>query len=190
MKILAGLGNPGSQYLWTRHNAGFMVLDALAEESALSCQKKTFSGLAGEGFWSGSRLLMLKPQTYMNLSGRSVVESLRFHKLSPQDLLVIHDDLDLPFGTVRLKFGGGHGGHNGLRSIITEVGDRNFYRVRVGIGRPLRGDVVDYVLTPFSPGEKKELPFILQGAVSLIAAFLEFGPEKAMSQFNSRVFIE
>lgn len=186
MKIIAGLGNPGSQYQWTRHNAGFMVLDRLSEISGVSCQRKSFSGLSGEGFWLSDRLVLLKPQTYMNLSGRSVAETLRFHKTPIADLIVIHDDLDLPFGKVKLKYGGGHGGHNGLRSIISEVGDRSFYRVRIGIGRPQRGDVVDYVLHPFTLNEKKDLPFVLQGAADLLGLVISEGPEKAMSLFHSK----
>jgi peptidyl-tRNA hydrolase, PTH1 family len=186
VKIIAGLGNPGSQYQWTRHNAGFMVLDRLSEISGVSCQRKSFSGLSGEGFWLSDRLVLLKPQTYMNLSGRSVAETLRFHKTPIADLIVIHDDLDLPFGKVKLKYGGGHGGHNGLRSIISEVGDRSFYRVRIGIGRPQRGDVVDYVLHPFTLNEKRDLPFVLQGAADLLALVITEGPEKAMSLFHSK----
>src|SRR6202007_1523719 len=127
------LGNPGSKYQWTRHNAGFMVLDRFAQLAGISVTKKNFSGLYGEGTFRGERLLLLKPQTFMNLSGRSVAEALRFHKLSLQDLIVIHDDLDIPFGRVKLKEGGGHAGHNGLRSLMQELGNGQFVRLRVGI---------------------------------------------------------
>jgi len=186
VKLIAGLGNPGTRYQWTRHNAGFMVLDRLSSIAGIPIAKKGFSGLCGEGWWQGERLLLLKPFTYMNLSGRSVAEALRFHKLSPDDVLVIHDDLDIPFGRVKLKKGGGHGGHNGLRSLLAELGSGDFIRVRVGIDRPARGDVVDYVLTSFSAEEAGRLPFLLDGVVDAIGSLLSDGLEKTMSLFNNR----
>jgi PTH1 family peptidyl-tRNA hydrolase len=113
-----------------------MVLDRLADLADISVTRKAFNGLCGEGRWQGERLFLLKPQTYMNLSGRSVAAALRYYKLSPADLIVIHDELDIPFGQVKIKEGGGHGGHNGIRSLMTELGDGEFVRIRVGIGRP------------------------------------------------------
>lgn len=186
VKLIAGLGNPGTRYQWTRHNAGFMVLDRLSEIAGIQISKKGFSGLCGEGWWKGERLLLLKPLTFMNLSGRSVAEAIRFHKLSPQDVVVVHDDLDIPFGRVKLKRGGGHGGHNGLRSILAELGNGDFTRVRVGIDRPVRGDVVDYVLTPFSREETRQLPFLLDGVADAIGSLFADGLEKSMSLFNNR----
>jgi len=186
VKLIAGLGNPGTRYLWTRHNAGFMVLDRLSHESGIPAVKKGFSGVYGEGWWQGERLLLLKPFTYMNLSGRSVAEAVRFHKLSLEDLIVIHDDLDIPFGRIKLKKGGGHGGHNGLRSLLAELGSGDFTRVRIGIDRPGRGDVVDYVLTPFRSEETVRLPLLLDGAVEAIESLLSVGLEKTMSLFNNR----
>lgn len=186
VKLIAGLGNPGTRYQWTRHNAGFMVLDRLSEIAGIQISKKGFSGLCGEGWWKGERLLLLKPLTFMNLSGRSVAEAIRFHKLSPQDVVVVHDDLDIPFGRVKLKRGGGHGGHNGLRSILAELGNGDFTRVRVGIDRPVRGDVVDYVLTPFSREETRQLPFLLDGVADAIGSLFADGLEKSMSIFNNR----
>ena len=153
-KLIVGLGNPGSKYQWTRHNAGFMVLDRLSDIAGISVARKKFSGFYGEGDWQGDHLLLLKPLTFMNLSGRSVVEALRFHKLHLKDVVVIHDDLDIPFGKVKFKEGGGHAGHNGLRSLVAELGSGDFTRVRVGIGRPSRGDVVDYVLNRFTDDEQ------------------------------------
>ena len=149
-KLIVGLGNPGPKYSWTRHNAGFMVLDELARRAGIAVSRKTFSGFFGEGTYRGERLLLLKPQTFMNLSGRSVNPALHFHRLSLQDLIVIHDDLDIPFGRVKLKDGGGHAGHNGLRSLMQELGGGQFARIRVGVGRPLHGDAADYVLSPFT----------------------------------------
>jgi len=189
VKLIVGLGNPGPQYQWTRHNAGFMVLDRLSRALDVAVTKKSFSGLCGEGSWHGERLLLLKPQTFMNLSGRSVAEALRFHKLSPADLTVIHDDLDIPFGRVRLKVGGGHGGHNGLRSLTHELGGGDFVRVRVGIGRPLHGDVVNYVLSNFTPQEMTGLGELLDGTLELIEALVRFGVAKGMSLYNNRDFL-
>ena len=185
-KLIVGLGNPGSKYQWTRHNAGFMVLDRLADIAGISVARKKFSGFYGEGDWQGDHLLLLKPLTFMNLSGRSVVEALRFHKLHLKDVLVIHDDLDIPFGKVKFKEGGGHAGHNGLRSLVAELGSGDFTRVRVGIGRPSRGDVVDYVLNRFTDDEQKQLSTILDGVIDGIYVFCNEGIKKAMSLYNSR----
>ncbi|RNC68346.1 MAG: aminoacyl-tRNA hydrolase [Desulfuromonadales bacterium] len=185
-RLIVGLGNPGPKYQWTRHNAGFMVLDRLSHSLGVSVVKKSFSGLFGEVSWHGERLLFLKPQTFMNLSGRSVAEALRFHKLTLSDLIVIHDDLDIPFGKVKLKEGGGHGGHNGLRSLVQELGGAGFTRVRVGIGRPLHGDVVNYVLTNFTTEEMGGLATVLDGVVDLMEALVTSGLPKAMSLYNNR----
>jgi PTH1 family peptidyl-tRNA hydrolase len=185
IKLIAGLGNPGQRYQWTRHNAGFMVLDRLSHLAGIPVTKKCFSGLAGEGFWQGHRLLLIKPQTFMNLSGRSVAEAVRFHKLAPEDLIVVHDEIDIPFGRAKLKVGGGHGGHNGLRSIVAELGNREFTRLRIGVGRPGCADVADYVLSPFDRKESDALMFVLDGAVDMLGALLLGGPEKTMSEYNN-----
>ncbi len=188
-KLIVGLGNPGSKYLWTRHNAGFMVLDELARRAGIPVTRKTFSGLYGEGSYRGERLLLLKPQTFMNLSGRSVNPALHFHRLSLQDLIVIHDDIDIPFGRVKLKEGGGHAGHNGLRSLMQELGGGQFARIRVGVGRPLHGDAADYVLSPFDRDEQAHLPLILEGAVDFLELLFAEGLPKAMSLCNNKDFL-
>jgi PTH1 family peptidyl-tRNA hydrolase len=185
-KLIVGLGNPGAKYLWTRHNAGFMVLDRLAQLAGVAITRKSFAGQYGEGSWQGERLLLLKPQTFMNLSGRSVAEALRFHKLSLADLIVIHDDLDIPFGRVKLKEGGGHAGHNGLRSLMQELGSGQFVRVRIGINRPAHGDAADYVLSNFSRDEMTLLPRLLDGVVELLQLCITEGMPKAMSLYNNR----
>lgn len=185
-KLIVGLGNPGPQYTWTRHNAGFMVLDRLARLINVSVTRKAFSGLAGDGEWRGNRVYLLKPQTFMNLSGRSVAEALRFYKLSLSDLIVIHDDLDIPFGTIKLKEGGGHGGHNGLRSLAQELGSPAYFRVRVGIGRPERGEVVSYVLQNFSRSEMDALPGVLDGTLDALELLVTEGVQKAMSLYNGK----
>ncbi|MBT1077263.1 aminoacyl-tRNA hydrolase [Geobacter grbiciae] len=188
-RLIIGLGNPGPKYQWTRHNAGFMVLDHLSRVMGTSVAKKNFSGLYGEGSWHGDRLLLLKPQTFMNLSGRSAAEALRFHKLTLSDLIVIHDDLDIPFGRVKLKEGGGHGGHNGLRSLMQELGGGGFVRIRIGVGRPLRGDAADYVLANFSSAEMAGLPALLDGVVDLLGELVRNGLPRTMSLYNNKDFL-
>jgi PTH1 family peptidyl-tRNA hydrolase len=188
-KLIVGLGNPGPKYQWTRHNAGFMVLDRLSHLAGIPITRKNYAGLFGEGHWHGERLLLLKPQTYMNLSGRSVAAALNFHKLSLSDLVVVHDDLDIPFGQVKLKEGGGHAGHNGLRSLHQELGGGGFLRIRIGINRPLHGDAADYVLTNFNSDEMKGLPVILDSVIDLLEMLLKDGPLKAMNAFHNRDLI-
>lgn len=188
-RLIIGLGNPGPKYQWTRHNAGFMVLDHLSRIMGVAVARKSFSGLYGEGSWHGDRLLLLKPQTFMNLSGRAAAEALRFHKLSLSDLIVIHDDLDIPFGRVKIKEGGGHGGHNGLRSLMQELGGGDFVRLRVGVGRPVRGDAADYVLANFSPAEMAGLPMLLDGVAELLGELVRNGLPRTMSLYNNKDFL-
>ena len=186
LHLIAGLGNPGPEYHETRHNAGFMVLDRLADLAGISLSRKGFSGIVGEGGWQGERLLLLKPLTFMNLSGRSVAAALRYYKLSPAELIVIHDELDIPFGQAKIKEGGGHGGHNGLRSLMAELGSGDFLRVRVGIGRPAKGDPVKYVLGSFSRDETPLLPRLCDGVCDLLGVILRDGVPKAMSLYNRK----
>ncbi len=186
MFIIAGLGNPGPRYQWTRHNAGFLFLDRLANLENVTITRKAFSSLAGELDYKGKRLVLIKPQTFMNLSGRGVAQALQFYKLPVSRLLVVHDELDLPFGSIRLKQGGGHGGHNGLRSIIGQIGKNDFTRLRIGIGKPLHGDTADYVLGNIPPEEMENLAGVLDRGVEMLEMFLEEGVQKAMSIFNSR----
>jgi PTH1 family peptidyl-tRNA hydrolase len=186
VKLVVGLGNPGSRYQWTRHNAGFMVLDRLSVMTGIPITRKNFSGLCGEGHWQGERIILLKPQTFMNLSGRSVSEAVRFHKIELDDLIVVHDDLDIPFGRIKMKTGGGNGGHNGLKSLTSSLGSGDFIRLRVGIGRPARGDVVDYVLSPFARDEMNDLLPVLDGAADMLETLLKEGLPKAMSIFNNK----
>jgi PTH1 family peptidyl-tRNA hydrolase len=189
VKLIVGLGNPGPKYLWTRHNAGFIVLDRFAHLAGIQVTRKTFSGLYGEGDYKGNRLLLLKPQTYMNLSGRSVAEALRFHKLEPADMIVVHDELDIPFGQIKFKADGGHSGHNGLRSLHQELGGGGYSRLRIGIGRPAHGNMADYVLTNFGKDEMISLPRLVDGAVDALEMMIAEGLPKTMSLFNNRIFI-
>jgi len=190
VKLVAGLGNPGSRYQWTRHNAGFMVLDRLSAIAGIPITKKSFSGSCGEGHWHGNRIILLKPQTFMNLSGRSVADAVRFHKLDLADLVVVHDDLDIPFGRIKMKSGGGNGGHNGLKSLSACLGTGDFLRLRIGIGRPARGDVVDYVLSPFAGNEMNDLLPVLDGAVDMLETLFVEGLPKAMSIFNNKALLD
>ena len=189
-KLIVGLGNPGSKYQWTRHNAGFMVLDRFSKDAGIAVTRKNFSGLYGEGTYHGERLLLLKPQTFMNLSGRSVAAALNFHKVDIQDLIVIHDDLDIPFGRVKLKEEGGHAGHNGLRSLLQELGSGRFVRLRIGIGRPLHDEAADYVLSSFSSDELVNLPRIIDCVAELIKLVIEEGLLKAMSIYHNKELLE
>lgn len=188
--IIAGLGNPGPKYQWTRHNAGFLFLDRIAALEGISIARKQFSGQTAEWDRKNTRLVLLKPQTFMNLSGRSVISALQFYKLKPEQLIVAHDDVDLPLGTVRLKQGGGHGGHNGLRSIMELLGRGDFLRLRIGVGKPLHGDVSDYVLGNFSPKEMEIVARVLDGALEQLETALDEGVPKAMSLYNSRNYLE
>jgi PTH1 family peptidyl-tRNA hydrolase len=155
--LIVGLGNPGPDYAATRHNIGFMALDALAEHCRALPWKKKFRGEAATADYSAHSMLLLKPMTYMNLSGESVGEALRFHKLAPENVIVIHDDLDLQTGQAKIKQGGGSGGHNGIKSIDAHIGP-NYWRIRLGIGRPGesadKGNAVtNYVLNPFAKSD-------------------------------------
>jgi PTH1 family peptidyl-tRNA hydrolase len=157
MLVLAGLGNPGAQYQNNRHNVGFMAADAIARRHSFSPWTRKFSGLIAEGTLGGEKVLLIKPQTFMNLSGQSVGEALRFYKLTPADLVVLYDELDLAPGKVRIKTGGGAGGHNGIRSLDQHVG-KDYKRVRIGIGHPGVKELVhSYVLGDFSKADREWL---------------------------------
>lgn len=187
--IVAGLGNPGPTYQWTRHNAGFLFLDRLADRENISISKKAFSGFCGECALAGHRLILLKPQTFMNLSGKAVMQSLQFHKLPLSNLIVIHDELDLPFGAVRFKQGGGHGGHNGLRSIMENLGG-DFIRLRIGIGKSLHGDTTGHVLGKIPPEQMEKLPQVIDGGIAMLEVMLKEGLPKSMSLYNNKNFLE
>ncbi len=163
MKLLAGLGNPGTKYARNRHNVGFMVLDRIAGDHGFGPWKGKFRGLVSEGRLNGEKVILLKPQTFMNRSGESVGEAMRFFKLTPAEVVVFHDELDLAPGKVRVKTGGGHAGHNGLRSIHAHIGP-DYTRVRIGIGHPGRKELVTgYVLHDFSRVDEGWLEAVLRG---------------------------
>jgi len=182
--LIAGLGNPGRDYAAHRHNIGFQCIDALAQFHGIPLTRKRFKAIYGEGRIAESRVVLLKPQTFMNESGTSVVAASHWYRVPPERIVVIHDDLDLPFGRIRLRPGGSSGGHNGVQSIITELGSADFLRVRVGIGRPSRGDPIDYVLNPFDRDQAPYIPDICARVNEAIVALLSLGIKEAMNLYN------
>ncbi len=186
--LVIGLGNPGSGYAGNRHNVGHMALALLADRASVSFSNhKTNSAVAeGRSGTGGDRLTLAKPNTFMNLSGGPVAALLRFYKLEPSRLIVLHDELDIPFDSVRLKHGGGHGGHNGLRDIIAAIGTGDFTRVRIGIGRPPgRQPAADYVLRDFTAAERELLPSALTDAADAVESIANDGLTAAQLKFHS-----
>ena len=183
MKIVVGLGNPGREYAATRHNLGFMVVDELARRLSAGDRRSRFRSLVSEAFDSGQKVALVKPQTFMNLSGSAVREVVHWYKTPLTELLVVVDDLDLPFGAVRLRGGGGSGGHNGLKSIIAELGTEEFSRMRVGIGRG-PGHATRQVLTRFSPEEERLLPDLIRNSADCVLEWERMGIINAMNRCN------
>ena len=184
--LIVGLGNPGSQYGHTRHNIGFMVIDEIAQQARIEVTRDKFSAHYGTGRFGGRSVALVKPQTFMNRSGHSVAPALQFYKTKPAHLIVVHDELDLSFAECRLKLGGGHAGHNGLRSIMNLTGSKEFIRVRMGIGRPRHGDVSRYVLSGFSsPEETDWLPGFIDDGADAVEYVLREGVQMAMNKVNA-----
>lgn len=188
-RLVVGLGNPGSKYERSRHNVGFVALDAVREELGIPAFREKFSGAFTRGDALGAAVALLKPMTFMNLSGQSVQAAMAFLKIEPADVLVLHDELDLAFADVRIKAGGGHAGHNGLRSLIEQIGSPDFVRIRIGVGRPapgFRGEVADYVLSSFEPSERAELPEVVARAAFAVRMTLTLGVQAAMNRVNAK----
>ncbi len=188
MYIIAGLGNPGKNYVNTRHNMGFEIIDTIASKFNIKMNKEKFNALIGEGNISGEKVLLVKPQTFMNLSGESIREFLNWYKISSENLIVIYDDISMPVGKLRLRPKGSAGGHNGIKSIIYQTGSDVFPRIKVGIGAPQNKDydLADYVLGKFSKQEIDVLIPVAVKAADAVEAIISKGIEKAMSEFNSR----
>lgn len=185
MKVVLGLGNPGRKYAQTRHNLGFLVVDRIASENRVPVKRKKQDSLIGEWQTNGERVLLVKPQTFMNHSGEAARQLLRLFPFTVKDLIVIHDDLDLPFGRIRIRPRGGAGGHRGMVSLLEALGEEGFFRVRVGIGRPPTGiDPTDYVLQRFSPLESRHLEQIVSRAADAVHCLVKEGPQRAMETFN------
>jgi PTH1 family peptidyl-tRNA hydrolase len=186
--LIVGLGNPGDQYRHTRHNFGFMVIDRLAEKLAVSLKKVKFKALLAETKLDGQALILAKPMTFMNDSGRAVRPLLRFFKVPPDHLLIVHDDLDLPLGSLRLRPTGSSGGQRGVASIIATLGTQDFPRLRLGISRPPgQMDPVAYVLQNFTPAEAELKEMVLNQAADAALAFIREGMQAAMNQYNGEV---
>ncbi|MGV3488443.1 MAG: aminoacyl-tRNA hydrolase [Tuberibacillus sp.] len=185
MKLIVGLGNPGSEYRQTRHNIGFEVIEQLSKITDIPLDQSKYNGLFGKGKVQGEDVILLKPLTYMNASGESVGPFMRFYKLDLSDLIVVYDDLDLAVGRMRLRLKGSAGGHNGMKSIIQHVGSQNFKRVRVGIGRPEgRQPVIDFVLKPFSKEERPIVEETIERAALACKAAVVEPFANVMNRFN------
>ena len=184
--LVVGLGNPGSKYDNTRHNAGFRALESYCARSGQKIDRMKFKALAGEGMLGGKRVLFLKPQTFMNLSGEAVGEAARFYKLPPERVLVISDDVSLPLGKLRIRKGGSAGGHNGLKSIIQHLGTDQFPRIKVGVGQKPHPDydMADWVLSKFAGEDLKTITEAIRKAADAVECLIQEGPDKAMNRFN------
>lgn len=183
MKLIVGLGNPGTRYRGTRHNIGFEVLDRLAVKLDTALDREKFRGLIAETRRGGDKVMLLKPMTFMNLSGDSVAQAARNRVMAPEDLLVIYDEADLPPGRIRLRKDGSAGGHNGMKSIIERVGTQGFPRLRIGVGKDT-GPLADHVLSKFSPEERAAMNDVVEQAAGAALMWLDDGIDKAMNAFN------
>ena len=186
MYIIVGLGNPGKKYENTRHNMGFIAVDLLAEKYGIKVDKIKFKALVGEGRIAGQKVLLVKPQTYMNLSGQSVMEVMNFYKQDLENLIVIYDDIDIPTVTIRLRKKGSAGTHNGMRNIVYLLQEDGFPRIRVGIGSESKVDLIHYVTSGVTKKEKDLLEDALTRAADAAACIVEKGIEKAMNEYNIR----
>lgn len=184
--LIVGLGNPGRDYERTRHNCGFRCLDLLAEKLGCRIDKGKFQGLYGQTMYAGKKLMLLKPQTYMNLSGRSVLQMSAYFSIPPQRIIVLFDDISLPPGRLRIRADGSAGGHNGIKSIIAELGSQEFPRVKIGVGSKAHPDqdLADHVLSTFSAQEEKALAVSLSNAADAALAIIDHGVPEAANRFN------
>jgi len=190
--IIAGLGNPGKEYALTKHNAGFMALDKIAEKYGINISEKKHKGLLGKGTIEGEKVVLLKPQTYMNLSGESIRAAVDYYKIDPEsELIVIYDDISLCPGDIRVRKQGSAGGHNGMKNIIAMLGTQNYCRIRLGIGeKPSRMDLKDWVLGRLSGEEANAVDDAAGEAVGAVATILTLGVDEAMNRYNRKVRTE
>lgn len=188
LKLIVGLGNPGKQYENTRHNIGFIVIDRLSQKLNISLTKKKFKGLYGKGNINGQEIILLKPMTYMNLSGEAVKPFMEYFRIANENLLVIYDELDLPVGKIRLRYKGSAGGHNGIKSIINHLGSEQFNRIRIGIDRPQSGyPITDYVLGTFTKEEKEIIDKMVEKTVEACEMWLEKPFIEVMNRYNNKI---
>lgn len=188
MYLVAGLGNPGSRYEMTRHNIGFHTIDYIADEQGVKIKKLKYKALYGETEIAGERVLLVKPQTYMNLSGESIIDFVNFFKIPVENVIVISDDISLPAGRIRVRAKGSAGGHNGLKSIIYQLQSEGFPRVRIGVGEPEHKDyeLADYVLGKFTKEEIPVLEESIKRAYNAVCEIIRRGPESAMNRYNGK----
>ncbi len=187
MVLVAGLGNPGDKYKDTRHNVGFTVIDILSERFHCDSTKQRFKGIFGEANKDEIKILLLKPMTYMNNSGESVASACNYYRVDSRDLIVVHDEMDLPLNRIRVKQGGGSAGHNGIKSIVRMLGTDDFARVRIGIGKPTdTTGTVSHVLSGFNIEEAKQLETIVERSADAVQEIIENGVESAMNIYNQR----
>ncbi|HET7289863.1 MAG TPA: aminoacyl-tRNA hydrolase [Thermodesulfobacteriota bacterium] len=187
MILVVGLGNPGSEYASTKHNLGYLAVDEIGKRAGIDLTRKKFHGLYGEGTFRRDKLILLKPETYMNRSGESVSNAVNFYHIPPENIIVVHDELDLPAGTVRIKPGGGSAGHKGVASIIERLGNGDFARIRIGIGKPKqKSGTVSHVLSKFSKEENEIVNESVLKAADAVLEVIEHGLRKAMNKYNVR----
>lgn len=185
MILVVGLGNPGKEYTLTKHNVGFLVIDELGKRVGVDIQKSKFQSLHGEGFLEGNKILLLKPQTYMNRSGGAVFSASDFYKIPSENIIVVHDEMDISLGRIMIKPGGGSAGNKGIKSIISSLGSKDFIRVRIGIGKPnAKADGANHVLSNFSKSEGTMVEESIQTAADAVLEIINSGLEKAMNKYN------
>lgn len=185
MILVVGLGNPGKEYTLTKHNVGFLVVDELGKRVGIDIKKDKFQSLCGEGFLEGNKILLLKPQTYMNRSGGAVSSASDFYKIPPENIIVIHDEMDISLGRIMIKPSGGSAGNNGIKSIISHLGTKDFIRLRIGIGKPsTKSDGANHVLSSFSKSESAMVQDSIQTSADAVLEIINNGLEKAMNKYN------
>ena len=184
--LVVFLGNPGPKYECTRHNAGFMAADALAKDKGISINRSRFKALTATVDMGGESVLLMKPQTYMNLSGEAVIQAVKFYKIAPENVIVVSDEMSLPIGKLRIRTKGSAGGHNGLKNIIAHLGTDSFPRIRIGVGAPPHPDydVADWVLSVFRNKDAEEMADAAKRAAEAVECYVLHGPERAMNRFN------
>jgi len=186
--IIFGLGNPGREYERTRHNIGFFAIDALASAWKVDLSRMRYQSMTGQGRFDDRKVILVKPLTFMNRSGNAVRSFVQFYKITPDQMLVIHDDMDLPFGSLRMRSSGGSAGQKGMESIISCIGTNAFARLRLGIGRPPgRMEAMDYVLQKFSTKDAEDLDFVMHAVVDAVETLIKDGIDQAMTQYNHSV---
>ena len=188
MYLIAGLGNPDKKYENTRHNVGFMTIDTLAEKLGVAVTTRKFKAFCGQGMIGSEKVLLMKPQTFMNLSGEAVQQAVRFYKISPEHVIVVSDEVSLPVGKIRIRRSGSAGGHNGLKNIIQNLGTDNFPRIRMGVGAAPHPDydMADWVLGTFKNQDAEDMAEAAKKVSSAVQSYIVDGPDKAMNRFNQR----